>query len=631
MKKDLRGFGFVIYPMVFILFFASMADAQERPVSVSAQKMTLDIKGMDIIDVLKIISQRTGMNIVASKGLSGKVTIFLKEVDAWDAFEIILLANDLAYESNADIITVMSGREYETLHGERFKDKKEVRLIKLNYANASEVAKALTQVKTAIGRVVVDPASNTLVLMETPERMRQMEDMIKMMDVSIATKVFSLDYADSDKLNTNITDMITKGVGSVRFDERTNKIAVTDLPEKVKEIEEVITAFDEKTRQVLIDAKIVQVELNDKFQAGIDWKVVFKNVLETFTIEETLASGLTTGGKLTIATVFGKHDNTLNAILDFLKDVGKTNIISSPRITALDGQEAKILVGTKEAYITATTTTPATGATTTAEAVNFVDVGVQLYVTPNINKEGYVSMKIKPVISSVGSRIKTTASPEGVPIVKTSEAETSILVRDGMTIVMGGLMEDKTIRSSSRIPLLGDIPILGFPFRKTSNEIKKTELVIFLTPTVISGDFSESIPDMKDNPVYSGYYEKVRKNILSKTLYYEQIRNKILDTAKKHLSENLSILPPAQMGSPQFGAVVPAEPGEADEINVEAIVSFTLSSDGSIRDEPILVNHVSPLLGDLIIRSVQESSPFAPFPDFLRKDSENFKIRISFE
>ena len=569
------------------------------------QKITLDIKGMDIIDVLKIISQRTGMNIVASKGLAGKVTIFLKDVDAWDALEIILLANDLAYVVDGDIVTIMTGREYETLYGERFKDKKEVRIIKLNYANAAEAAKALTQVKTAIGRVVVDAGSNTLILMETKDRLAQMEEMVKIMDLPTVTKIFPLDYAKSDKLNPKIQDMITKGVGTMRFDERTNKLVVTDLPEKVKEIEKVINAFDEKTRQVLIDAKIVQVELNDKFQAGIDWKAVFKD----FTVQQTLSAGLTTGGKITLATlVFGKDRNTLDALMDFLSTTGKTNIISSPRVTALDGQEAKIMVGTKEAYITATTITPATGAVTTAESVNFVDVGIQLYVTPTINKEGYVVMKIRPVVSSVGSRIKTTASPDGVPIVKTSEAETSILVKDGMTIVMGGLMEDKVSKNMTKIPVLGDIPVLGFVFRNTNNEVKKTELVIFLTPTIISGDFVEPIPGMKSSSAYREYYyDGARNNVLNNALYYQDVRGKILSAALKYAAES------------------------QNKMSGEAIVSFSLASDGSLTGEPALVNKAQPELAELALRSVKDSAPFPPFPKLLRRDTENFKIRISFE
>lgn len=578
------------------------ANAGQSPVP--PQKITLDLKGIDIIDTLKIISQRAGMNVVASKGVTGRVTIFLKDVDVWDAFEIILLSNDLAYDVRNDIVNVMSGREYEALYGERFKDKKELATVKLNHAKAVEVAKAVTQAKTAIGRVIVDEGSNTLILMESADRLAKIKDMIATLDSPMITKVFPLDYAKSEKLNPKIQDMITKGIGSIRFDERTNTVVVTDLPEKVSDIEKVITAFDEKTRQVLIDAKIIQVELNDKFNMGINWKTVFRR----FTLDQILTAGLTTGGKVTIATTMGVDavgkTRTFDSLIDALREVGKTKIISSPRITALDGQEAKILIGTKEAYITATTTTPASGAATTAETVNFVDVGIKLYVTPLINKEGFVTMKIKPEISSVSSRIKTTASPDGVPIVKTSEAETSIVVRDGVTIVLGGLIEEKKIKTVKKIPILGEIPILGIPFRNVSDDVKKTELVIFLTPTIISGDSSQPIPEMKDGS-YLEYYGDVRDNILTRDLYYQNLRVKIMNTALKNIpTEGLK------------GSVT---------------VSFSVSPAGSLIGEPALLGKVEPYLADLAVKSVKDSSPFPPLPKTIFHDTENFKVMLLFE
>lgn len=581
-----------------LLFSPVLPSSAQSPVT--PQKITLDLKGIDIIDVLKIISQRTGMNIAASKSVTGRVTIFLKDVDVWDSFEIVLLSNDLAYDIRNNIVNVMTAREYEAIYGERFKDKKELAVVKLNYAKAVEVAKALTQVKTAIGRVVVDEGSNTLILMENGNRLAQMKDMITVLDSPTVTKVFSLDYAKSEKLNAKIQDMVTKGLGSMRFDERTNTVVVTDLPEKIAEIEKVVNAFDEKTRQVLIDAKIVQVELDDEFTMGIDWKAVLKRL----TVEQTLTAGLTTGGKLTISTFLGDRGETFDAVIDALREVGKTEIISSPRITALDGQEAKILVGTKEAYITATTTTPATGAVTTAESVNFVDVGIKLLVTPTINKDGYVTMKINPEVSSVGSRIRTTASPDGVPIVKTSEAETSVVVKDGATLVMGGLIEDKIVRTESRIPILGDLPIIGIPFRQVQDEKKKSEMVIFLTPTIITGDAIETIPEM-DGEAYSDYYGDVRDDMLAKDLYYQAVRVKILNTALRFL--------------PQEG------------LKGNATVSFSISPDGALSGDPVLIGKVRPELADLAVKSVRDSAPFPPFPNGRKRGAENFKVTLSFE
>ncbi|MDD5072496.1 MAG: secretin N-terminal domain-containing protein [Candidatus Omnitrophica bacterium] len=579
--------------------FISFAAGSFAQSPISAQKITLDLKGIDIIDTLKIISQRTGMNIIASKSVTGKVTIFLKDVDVWDAFEIILLSNDLAYDVRNDIVNVMTGREYEAMYGEHFKDKKELVTIKLNYAKAVEVAKAVTQVKTTIGRVIVDEGSNSLILMDSAGRLEQMKEMVASLDSPTVTKVFTLDYAKSDKLNPKIQDMITKGLGSVRFDERTNTVVVTDLPGKVADIERIINAFDEKTRQVLIDAKIVQVELDDKLTTGIDWQTILKKV----TVDQKLTANLTSGGTLTISTGFG-DGNTFNSVIQALKLVGNTKIISSPRITALDGQEAKIMVGTKEAYITGTTTTPAAGAVTTAESVNFVDVGIQLYVTPSVNKDGYVSMKIRPVVSSVGSRIKTTASPDGVPIVKTSEAETSVVVKDGVTIVMGGLIEDTKIRTVNKLPILGDIPFFGAAFRNVVDETKKTELVIFLTPTIISGDTSQPIPNMKDSS-YSDYYGSVRDRIVNLDLYNQMVRTKILNTALRSMPQ--------------------------EKLTGNAVVAFSLFDDGSLFGEPVIINKAEPALADLAIKSVKDSTPFPPFPKDLGKGTKAFKITLSFE
>lgn len=587
MKINSRGYKVLMGLMIFVMAASLCPDViGESPVE--PQKITLDVKGMDVIDFLKMISQQSGMNIVASKNVTGRVTIFLKDVDAWDAFEIILLSNDLAYEVRGGIVTVMTGREYETIYGERFKDKKQVGIVKLNYMKAVEVSKTLTQVKSAIGKVIIDEGSNMLILMDTPEKISQMEEMVKGLDVPIQTRVFALDYATSDKLNAKIQDMLTKGVGTMRFDERTNKVIVTDLPAKIIEIEEVVNAFDEKTRQVLIDAKIVQVQLSDDFSSGVNWDTI----LDELKVEQTLLAGLSMGGKLTISTfLFGDKTKPLNAVIDLLRTTGKTNMISTPRITAISGQEAKILIGTKEAYITGTTTTPGTGATTTSESVNFVDVGVQLYVTPTINKEGFITMKIRPVISSVDKYISTSASARGVPIIKTSEAETSIVVRDGVTIILGGLMEDTKSSTITKFPILGDIPILGFPFRKTSETIKKSEIVIFLTPTVISGDTNEIA---QKPPAELNY-----------TQYYDIIRAMILDTAMRYSSQS--------------------------SISGKAKVLFYLASDGSLKGEPKLLGPARQEMKDLALRSVKESAPFPPFPKSFKEETESFSITISCE
>ena len=175
------------------------------------------------------------------------------------------------------------------------------------------------------------------------------------------------------------------------------------------------------------------------------------------------------------------------AFLEALETIGDTNTLSSPSIIAVNNQEAKILVGSTEPYVTTTTTTPASGPTTTAESVNFIDVGVKLYVTPTIHRDNFVTLNIKPEVSTVTSTI-TTSNNNTIPIVDTSEAETIVMVKSGVTIIIGGLIKEERIESINKVPLLGDVPLLGMAFRNDDLLVRKTETVIFLTPTIISGD-----------------------------------------------------------------------------------------------------------------------------------------------
>ncbi|MBI5873936.1 MAG: hypothetical protein HZB36_07370 [Candidatus Omnitrophica bacterium] len=499
-------------------------DEAVPPISKPAieNKISLDIKGMDIVDVLKMLATRSGLNIVIGKNVLGRVTLFLKDVDIWDAFEIILLANDLAYEKKGDIINVMAQRDYELQYGERYKDKKEAKVFHLEYAKAVNLSGALNQMKTSIGRIVVDEGSNTLVLIDGPESVKGMAEFIRNADLPLETRIFSLNYAQADKLSAKVQEVISKGVGSVRVDERTNKIIVKDYPAQLDEIEKVIEAFDEKTQQVLIDAQIIELKPSNKFEMGVDWEYWLR---KNFKFKTDLPVGTT--GRLLLGTVAAAAPNEkgeYKAILDMLRTIGDTKILSSPRIMALNNQEAKILVGTKDAYITSTTT-QSTSTATVSQSVNFVDVGIKLYVTPTINRDGFVTMKIKPEISSA---TRTDITSEGtitqIPIVTTSETETTVMVKDGVTIIIGGLRKDSREKTIKKIPFLGDIPFLGVFFKSVSDDLRKTDLIIFLTPHIISGenplvDFSELKPKegvrfkMLEGDIYSDKNSGILKEV----------------------------------------------------------------------------------------------------------------------
>ena len=460
-------------------------------VDFKSKKISLDLKGTDILDALKVFSQEGGMNFVIGKNVSGRVTIFLKDVNLWDAFNVIILSSELAYDEANGIISIMTAKEYEIAYGKKFSDKRQAMAFPLKYAKAAASVTILNQFKSTLGFVAADEASNTVIVMDSPDKIATMQKMISSLDQPLETKVFSLDYAKPDDIKTKLQDQVSKGVGSIQIDARTNKIIVIDYPEKIRAMEKVVSAFDEKNKQVIIEAQIVEITpVNDQYQMGVDWDYwIQKNVRLASSLSmsspNTIAYGLAAGN----FTIDGPQQ--IKSVVDAMHSIGSTKILSSPRIMALSGQEAKIIVGTKEAYLTASISQPASGTAVTANQVNFVDVGVQLFVTPVINEKGFVTMKIRPVISSAEYMSLTSNDQQTqVPIVSTSEAETSVTVQDGVTVMIAGLKKDQKSKQDKRIPILGDIPFLGAFFRSTNNSTIKSDLVIFLTPHISWGPVS---------------------------------------------------------------------------------------------------------------------------------------------
>jgi general secretion pathway protein D len=191
---------------------------------------------------------------------------------------------------------------------------------------------------------------------------------------------------------------------------------------------------------------------------------------------------LSTYQKISVGTV---ANNKFSTILNFLEEYGETKILSSPRIVAVNKEEATILVGSREAYITETLSQAQT-TTVSSESVQFIDVGVKLKVVPTIGKDGYITMKIKPEVSSVRETLTTTSGSK-IPIVDTSQVETVVKVKDGTTIMIAGLIKEEKRDTTTGNPGLSRIPILGIFFGNRIKQNPKTELVIFLTPQLISG------------------------------------------------------------------------------------------------------------------------------------------------
>ncbi len=455
----------------------------------------LELKNMDIIDVLKLISQKSGLNIVAGRDVSGRVNLYLKDVEVRDALRIIAESNNLGFAEEDGVIKVMTQRDFQMKYGVNFGEKLQTKTIQLVNVDTLEIATVLNQMKSIMGRVIPEKNSNSIVIIDLPDKIKELTGFLKRVDTPRKTEVFTLNHATAEEVAKKLPDVLTKNVGKVEVDVRLNKLLITDLAEKMPLIEKFIEAVDGKQKEVLIEAKIVQVVLSDEYKLGVDWEAIVRNyhsldLKSSFSVLDPSDKR----GKVSIGTL---DSDAYTALVEALKTIGTTNLLSSPRITVVNNKEAKILVGSTEPYITSTTITPSAGPTTTSESVNFIEVGVKLYVTPTIHNDGFITMQIKPEVSSVTSTVKTSNN-NTIPVVETSQAETTVIIRDGSTIVIGGLIKDEKIKSTRKIPGLGDIPLLGSVFRSQDDTKTKTELVIFLTPRLITGDHNEDNPSMED-------------------------------------------------------------------------------------------------------------------------------------
>lgn len=447
-------------------------------------KISLDLKGVDIVELLKILSMKMNVNIVPTKDVTGRVNIFLNNVTFDDALDIILINNSLAAVKEKNIITVMPLDKYTQLYGRRYNEPRKVRTIKLKHAAPKDINTALGQLKSDIGKVIVDEASGTVILMDVPEVLDLMEKTVVSLDQPQETEIFDLKYSKAEDVKTQLATVLTPGASGVELDARTNKIAVSDLPEKMKKIKKMIQAFDSTTKQVLIEAQIIQISLNDETQLGVNWEKLFAyHKLKNIDFKGPFGLGAGNFGQFSLGTMAA---NDFSLVVQYLRTIAKVNVLSRPRIAAVNNQEASILIGSKEVYFSQTQSQSSV-TTTTAEAVNFVDVGVKINVTPTITADNYIIMKIRPEVSSVR---EFAESPLGskVPVVETSQAETTVKVKDNAMIMIAGLMKEEVRDTRKKIPFLSDIPFLGWLFGSKDEQKNKSELAIFLTPHIISGD-----------------------------------------------------------------------------------------------------------------------------------------------
>ena len=277
----------------------------------------------------------------------------------------------------------------------------------------------------------------------------------------LETRIVPLNFANVSELKESLGKILSKR-GTIEVDARTNSLIITDVPEMVQKVEIAAMELDTRTPQVLIEAMMVDVKITD----NDEWGSIINQLtnLKSFNDATSLSTNLpvTQTNNISFSAVSDNFD--ISGIIDLWVYQNKASILASPKVLTLDNQEAKIEIIEKIPYIE----TVDTGGGATSN-VKFEEAGVKLSVTPHITSGRYISMNVKPEQSF------STGSFGGRPVIDERKAETNLLVRDGQTIVIGGLRQSNDTYTYEKIPVLGDIPFMGMLFKKKLKIKKKLE------------------------------------------------------------------------------------------------------------------------------------------------------------
>ena len=423
----------------FLILAPGSARAQEGAamkqvglVRTGSGTFSIDVEGADIHTVVRAISEFSGRNIVVSKDVNAKVHCSLRNVGWQEALRTILRSNNLDYVDENGILRVdeESKLQAEAVERESARAKQaelqplETRVVKLNYATASELTSAL---------------------------------------------------------NGSLTKR-----GSILVEKRTNSLIISDLSDKVDAVEKMALALDTATPQIEITAKLVDVDIEALRNLGIEWNIGQTSKYFTGPNASTahvpnpgpgqdLSSEQRTGiadPANTISYGIFQKWGSFEAQLQTLEQNRKAKIISNPRITTVDNREAKILVGQKIPLIVQDVAGNPVSQLQT--------IGIQLKVTPHLTADKKVVLDLHPEVSD----LSTQSTVQGGVIINTSEADTRVMVDDGQTAVIGGLIRTNEGTVRTGVPYLKDIPLLGMLFRSDSNVQSNRELLIFVTPRI---------------------------------------------------------------------------------------------------------------------------------------------------
>ncbi|MFI4898590.1 MAG: hypothetical protein ACIARR_12290 [Phycisphaerales bacterium JB059] len=429
----------------------------------------LHVNDEDLGRVLQLLSIQSERNIVASNSVSATITADLYGVTFYEALDAILHVNGYGYIEQGNFIHVYTREELLAI--EQATRERVTKVFRLDYLNAVDAAEFVQQLLSENGVIKTSAAAETF----------------------------------------NIDD--SNPVGADTFANEAT-LVITDYEENVDSILDLLEQLDTRPVQVLVEATILQTSLTVDNAFGVDFSVLgnlefadFAGIGGPLAAASQLVKGVgqdISGGDIDISQV----NNTTGAVtssvgnvsgdagirggivtddvavfLRLLDEVTDVTVVSNPKILTLNRQPARVLVGTRVGYLNTTTTE-----TSTTQTVEFLDTGTQLALRPFVAANGLIRLELKPQVSNFTLRETTgsNGSPVTIPDEETTELVTNVMVRDGQTVVLGGLFTETTTATRRQVPVLGDIPVIGAAFRGHEDNTRRSEIIFMITPSIVN-------------------------------------------------------------------------------------------------------------------------------------------------
>jgi type II secretory pathway component GspD/PulD (secretin) len=323
---------------------------------------------------------------------------------------------------------------------------------------------------------VVERRNNSFFVLEREDagKLRQTDRM--------EVRSFKVQYASVSGVETILQDYISS-FGSIKSLEEDALLVIEDLPPFLDKIEAILGEIDDEPKQIMIEAKILEISLTDNQSYGLDWAALLDNA------SEIGAFGVKGLADPTSAGLFARYTNgDIDLILDALKKRGRLRTISTPKLLAMEGQEAETVVGTEIGYQVTTTINQVT-----TESIEFLESGIILRVLADVDRRGRILLQIHPEVSTA------VVSDDGIPSKATTQVTTQMLVPNGKTVFLSGLIQHQVNNTREGVPGLGDLAIIGGLFSNRAKSITSTEIVVLITPTIVN--FAEQKSESRIDPI----------------------------------------------------------------------------------------------------------------------------------